>query len=49
MIKETGDSKRANATGLGGDGGKILAVSDGVGEVTFKNAIFAGSASVDND
>ena len=35
MVEETGDSKWADATGGGGDGGEVGPVADFGGDVTF--------------
>lgn len=48
MVKETSDGEGADATEFGGDGGEICAGADAVRDVAFKNAVFAGSASVDD-
>ena len=48
MVKKGGDSERADAAGLGSDGGEVGALADFVGEIAFEDAFFGGGASVDN-
>lgn len=48
MIKETGDGEGTDAADDGGDGGEVIAGAKIVCDVAFNNAVFAGSASINN-
>ena len=48
VVEKAGDGEGADATEFWRDGGEVGAVADVVRDVTFKDAVFAGGASIDD-